>query len=522
VIKQPGGSFHLKWKCTFAFGTLALGWLAVAAKAVDPPPASQAKPVVPAALATDQPGSTGLVLATSQPASKDSVNPPASDPEVVSVFNDSSCDPCVCECGGWHFEAGVGLYLFQTFFHEDPAFTTAIYKGTGVYDPFAKGSTTGTQTITTTSKDDDKAYHQSTSTGSISQTTTTTTTTQNIEHIAPSVVNKSFFFASSKFGGPTAPAGGSATAPQAPIEAASSPPPVSPHPPTEPRLSSSVKGAGLTSRQDFGHHMEVSPLIWIGAANSDGLGFRVRWWQLRDSSDAQAVNGDPTGATEISSANILGLSISSPGPTGREGADVWLFHRDLELAVWDVEATQAVDIGAWSLLVTGGARFAHLAQNYSATRSNSGPEHEAGVAVLQDTSVLAAGHNFNGAGPMVSLEGRRPIADTGLLFYGSARGSLLFGQRKQNVNTEEVYAGTLADNTPFGLSHTEAATAHRDTLLPVMELEIGVEYGRRVGQFYPFIRTGLVTQVWFGAGNSLSTDGDLGFLGLEASLGFKF
>jgi hypothetical protein len=55
-----------------------------------------------------------------------------------------------------------------------------------------------------------------------------------------------------------------------------------------------------------------------------------------------------------------------------------------------------------------------------------------------------------------------------------------------------------------------------------MELEIGVEYGRPVGQVYPFIRTGLVAQVWFGAGNATSTDGDLGFLGLEASLGLKF
>jgi hypothetical protein len=268
--------------------------------------------------------------------------------------------------------------------------------------------------------------------------------------------------------------------------------------------------------------MEVSPLIWIGAANNDGLGFRLRWWQLRDSSDAQAVNGDATGSTVISSANILGLSISSPGPVGGSGADDWFFHRDLQLVVWDMEATQAIDVGAWSLLLTAGARIAHLTQNYSATRLNGGPEQEAGVVVQQDTSILAAGHNFNGAGPMVSVKGRRPIGDTGLLFFGSARGSLLFGTRKQNVNTEEVYAGTLADHAPFSLANSETATAHGDTLLPVMEFEIGLEYGQPIGQFYPYIRTGLVAQVWFGAGNATSTDGDLGFLGMEASLGLKF
>src|SRR5262249_15237565 len=102
----------------------------------------------------------------------------------------------------------------------------------------------------------------------------------------------------------------------------------------DPKTAISVDpGTTQVSRQDFAHHMEVAPLVWIGVVNDDGLGFRGRWWQLSDSSGAQAVNRDTTGATVITSASALGLTISSPGTTlsNGSGADMLLFHRDLDL-----------------------------------------------------------------------------------------------------------------------------------------------------------------------------------------------
>ncbi len=500
----------MKWNCAIACGAMALGWLAAAARALDPPTASRSAPVVPAAIAGEQIQPPGKEVAL------------AGEPQPACPCEGISWPMCCGECGRWHWQAGAGLYLLQPFFDKDPAFTTSIYQGTGAYDPGGKGLTTSTQTTTTTTTSStgtqnttsqtggaidhdgwppghDKHHHwedeffrppgrrkfppwtncppasnQSTSTSSTSQTTTTTTTTQN------------------------------STA--------------------DPKPGGGAGGAGLASRQDFGHDLEVSPLIWIGVVNNDGLGFRTRWWQLRESSGTLVVNGDATGSTEITSASPLGLSISSPSRTLEDGvgADVWLFHRELKLAVWDVEATQSFDVGSWTLLVTGGARLAHIAQNYSALRSNGGPDPAAGVLVQQDASALWSGHSFNGAGPMASLEARRPIADSGLVLYGNARGSILFGTRKQTASTEEVYVGTLADNTPFNLRTSDVATARGDAVLPVVECEVGVEYGRPVGRFYPFVRAGLVSQVWFNAGNSSSTDGTFGFLGLEAALGVNF
>jgi hypothetical protein len=295
--------------------------------------------------------------------------------------------------------------------------------------------------------------------------------------------------------------------------------------PADPKPSTSVDPvATQIIRRDFAHHMEVSPLIWIGVANDDGLGFRGRWWQLRDSSGAPAVNGDTTGSTTITSASPLGLSISSPGTTlmNGSGTDMMFFHRDLDLVVWDVEVTQSFEIGRCGVLLSAGARYAHLSQNYSASRSNSDPGLASDVVVQQDTSILISGHNFNGGGPMASVEVWRPIADSGLSIYGNVRGSVLFGSRKEHASTQTVFAGTMADNTPFNRTISQDATANGDSVLPVVELEIGLEYGRQVGRCFPFVRTGLVGQNWFSAGNSSSTDGDLGFFGLEASLGVNF
>jgi hypothetical protein len=418
------------------------------------------------------------------------------------------CDDCFNCCRGWHFVATGGIYVLQPFFDNDPAFTMSIYKGAGDpgtnVQPATTDSTTtttsnSTQTTITDTGGPDKGVppglqkphnhvwagglppgllkhaqpSTQTNTSNFTQTTTSVTTTQT---------------------------------------------------PADPKPSASIDGATQLAHPDFAHHMEVAPLIWIGVANDDGLGVRGRWWQLSDSSGASIVNRDTSGSTVITSASPLGLSISSPGNTlsSGSGADLLNFHRDLDLVVWDLEATQSLEVGRCGVLLSGGVRYAHLGQSYAAARSNSDPGPATDGVIRQDTSILLSGHNFNGAGPMASIEVWCPIGESGLSLFGNVRGSVLFGARKEHASTQTVLAGTMADNTPFNQTSTENATADGDAVLPVVELEIGLEYGRQLGRFFPFVRTGLVGQNWFGAGNSSSTDGDLGFFGLEASLGVNF
>jgi hypothetical protein len=68
------------------------------------------------------------------------------------------------------------------------------------------------------------------------------------------------------------------------------------------------------------------------------------------------------------------------------------------------------------------------------------------------------------------------------------------------------------------------------SLMPVGELEVGAEYGYQFGRARVFAQTGLVGQIWWGAGNAsdtadnLSSDSssNLGFIGLVFRAGVTY
>lgn len=275
--------------------------------------------------------------------------------------------------------------------------------------------------------------------------------------------------------------------------------------------------AGVT---DFDYGLEPAPLVWLGYVTDSGLGVRGRWWHFDHGTDVSVTNADTSGSTVVSSASPQGVSFSSPGPLLKNGlgADVMQFSSRLEMDVWDVEATQEWGCGGWTFLLSAGGRYVHLAQDYKAFRINqdltfsrpNGP---------QDSTALVSGHNFNGAGPTASFEARRPVFWRGLVVYGSARGSLLFGSGRDHAFLDREASGP----PPFPNTSTfKEVTGSQDDVLPILEVEMGAEYGVDVGRFHPFLRTGLVGQTWFGAGNSSGTGGNLGLLGLSATAGLRF
>ncbi|HEV3261297.1 MAG TPA: Lpg1974 family pore-forming outer membrane protein [Gemmataceae bacterium] len=280
-----------------------------------------------------------------------------------------------------------------------------------------------------------------------------------------------------------------------------------------------VTSTTQTQQQDFEYDLAAAPLIWIGYVADNGLGVRGRWWSFDQGSRFEML--DQAGVS-ITSAAPQGLSIHSPGSVLFPGvnADSLAFNSNLRLDVWDLEATQDFRLGGWALTVSGGARYVHMAQNYNAYRTNPGGVQ--GVLLVTDNGeALHSGHNFNGAGPTVALEVRRPLGDTGLALYGNARGSLLYGDGKQHTTLSQQFSGVVGV-TPFDMVHTSDVVGSRDDLLPIVELELGAEYGMDMGRLRPFIRTGVVGQTWFGAGNATSVTGNLGFLGLTATAGVNY
>lgn len=263
-----------------------------------------------------------------------------------------------------------------------------------------------------------------------------------------------------------------------------------------------------TEQVDFGPDVQFAPLVWLGYAGPGGLGARGRWWQFDQSSRTGTDLPAQTSAGETifvgSIPTTLGGTVSNAtGPQQIRASSA------LKLNVWDVEVTQDLPAGTWTLMVSGGVRYAHVAQRFRSTLVET--------AAATTTSTDTFGHSFNGAGPVLALEVHRPLGETGLSLFGNARGTVLFGGGKSFAATQEVQRTATTSVTTFN-----DALGSQDDILPVGELEVGLEYARAVGRLYLFSQTGLVGQLWQGAGNATSENGNLGFVGLSLRAGVGY
>lgn len=254
---------------------------------------------------------------------------------------------------------------------------------------------------------------------------------------------------------------------------------------------------------DFDFTTQFVPQFTIGAVGANGFGFRLGWWGFANQTNEFSVIAP--GGNAVSAAP-LGAQLFGAAATGISAASKLRFN------VWDFEATELVEYSSWYFLLTGGLRYAHISQDYAAVLTNGG-----GTPL----ATLASGHNFNGVGPTVSLTGKRPIGLTNLYFFGSARGSVLFGNAKQSavLGAADAYASA-------------------DAVVPEAEVEIGLGYHRSVGRARFFAQAGLIGDVWYEAGNSSrsyitpviggapglynSADNNLGLLGLDFRLGVNY
>lgn len=305
-------------------------------------------------------------------------------------------------------------------------------------------------------------------------------------------------------------------------------------------------------RFDVSQHMNVAPQIWFGYENADGFGARVRYWYLDEGTTQSeflppfsgfAVGGTRDGQTVVVVGSGTLQTLTSATPQGlqafgdtlalRPGAPNGVVSQattltvttKLELQVFDVEAFQRYRTGAWDFLLSGGVRLAQLDQAYNAYNAES--------TSAAELRTLASSFNFNGAGPTLSLEVRRALGNTGLTAYTSARGALVIGTAQQNVS----FGGLLLRNDD---PNPQFASQHWDRGLPIGELELGVEFNRRVGPVGLVGQIALVGQEWFQAGNASRSqsetvqftprpviggapdDSDLSFFGLAVRFGVDF
>jgi hypothetical protein len=143
----------------------------------------------------------------------------------------------------------------------------------------------------------------------------------------------------------------------------------------------------------------------------------------------------------------------------------------LEMQYLDLEGLADIRPGCWDFLFSTGLRLLRIDQAYDA----------------YGQSALLSGHSFDGVGPTLAVETRRFLGSSGLALYGSARGSVVFGSANQQA--------------VIPVSDTFAAD-HRDRVMPIGELELGLEYDHQMSLGRLFAQIALVGQAWGGAGNS--------------------
>lgn len=186
---------------------------------------------------------------------------------------------------------------------------------------------------------------------------------------------------------------------------------------------------------------EPSMRYWLGWQLDSGLGARIRYWEID--------RGEDFGGTSLG----------------------------VEFRTLDLEATQNVDFRRWSLLVSGGIRYAE-----SNIRRNTAETGQDGIGL---TTSLTAARDLTEAG--------------GLRFVTTARWSALYGNSKDFIN------GALVD-------------VDRDDLFSILELSIGPQVRRQLssGAFLTF-NTGFEAQYW---SNGIGADTqDVGFIGWASSVG---
>jgi hypothetical protein len=117
--------------------------------------------------------------------------------------------------------------------------------------------------------------------------------------------------------------------------------------------------------------------------------------------------------------------------------------------------------------------------------------------------------NFDGVGPTLFVELKRPVIGTGLSLVANARGSVLFGDSQMRIDAAEAEV----EEPLFALQ------LEREAVMTVGEFQVGVEYERQLGYgALGFVQCLWEGQVWSNSAGILGDD-TLGLMGVAFNVG---
>jgi len=172
------------------------------------------------------------------------------------------------------------------------------------------------------------------------------------------------------------------------------------------------------------HDYEFTPRLWLGWDSAEGIGARLRYWQI----DADATQT---------------FDVPEGGPfEGIAGTQSWV-----EAHTFDAEATLRGCWGKTNFLLAGGFRYAKL---------------DTGVAVFgfEEGEFIPLGMDFEGGGLTVALEANRPFGTRGFALVGGVRQSWIYG------------------DTDVRLADLPVALRFEDHMMQISEANLGIQWSR--------------------------------------------
>jgi hypothetical protein len=271
------------------------------------------------------------------------------------------------------------------------------------------------------------------------------------------------------------------------------------------------------TQQNFQYKFESDPSLWVGYRTECGLGFQATWFHLDNNSNTNSITIPGTGTSTLTFPTPVGFATFFEFPGS---AVPFTFNSDLKMDIWDFDVTQRVEICHLDLLVGGGIRYLHIGQDYTAT---AGVPRIPGVAGTPGTLTDSLSNRFDGGGPTIILDGLRRFGNSGFSLYGNARGGVLFGAKRESGT---VVASSVVTSLILGLGGVQngTATSDNETTIGFGEIELGVQWARRMGSVNPFVRLGFEGREYLGIGNAAnapttSNSSAVGAYGLVTSAG---
>lgn len=302
--------------------------------------------------------------------------------------------------------------------------------------------------------------------------------------------------------------------------------------PPAPPVGAGIPVSTASARSvSFAHGTDLAWKAWLGWASESGWGVQFSFMSFGTATDYRTTTNapppldplNPIPPTVFSVPTIIPpidgvAAFGSPSVllAAGLGMDRLVFESQLLVRNYDVGVTREVALGDTFLSIIGGVRIGTIQQKYSASLVNRG------VAGTSETQLLTFDQDFAGGGPLVGLLLRQQLFGSGLAFVGQVRGAILFGHQNQRAD----FFQNITDPALLALAGSQQTRTRYDNrmqqVIPVADIELGLEYGLDVGRSRLFFRGSAVSQSYFNSSNSTGSSGAIHLLGGQLAAGVNY